>query len=70
MTNRQAFMLKLIKLSDEDFANLFTSEIVQFIYDAKCKDCKDQQGGQCLMDINALENCPVDLAEWLKQQAI
>ena len=40
MTNRQAFMCKLIQMSDEEFADLFRTEIVDYIYAAKCDDCK------------------------------
>ena len=33
MTNRQAFMCKLIQLSYEEFADLFRAGIFDFIYD-------------------------------------
>lgn len=70
MTNRQAFMCKLIQMSDEEFADLFRAGILDFIYDTMCKGCKGQNGGQCRMEKEALENCPVDLVDWLHQQAL
>ena len=69
MTNRQAFMCKLIQMSDEEFANLFKTEIVDFIYSAKCNDCKNENDGQCHIETEQLENCPVDLVDWLRKQA-
>ena len=69
MTNRQAFMCKLIQMSDEEFANLFKTEIVDFIYSAKCNDCKNENDGQCPIETEQLENCPVDLVDWLRKQA-
>lgn len=69
MTNRQAFMCKLIQMSDEEFANLFKTEIVDFIYSAKCNDCKNENDGQCRIETERLENCPVDLVDWLRKQA-
>lgn len=69
MTNRQAFMCKLIQMSDEEFANLFKTEIVDFIYSAKCNDCKSENDGQCRIETEQLENCPVDLVDWLRKQA-
>ncbi len=69
MTNRQAFMRKLDQMSDEEFANLFKSEIVDFIYAAKCEDCKKNNGGQCQIETELIDSCPVDLIDWLQKQA-
>ena len=69
MTNRQAFMCKLIQLSDEEFADLFRAGILDFIYDTMCKDCKEQNNGLCRMEDEDLENCPFDLVDWLRKQA-
>ena len=69
MTNRQAFMCKLIQMSDEEFANLFKTEIVDFIYSAKCDDCKKGNNEQCRIETEHLDGCPVDLVEWLHKQA-
>ena len=69
MTNRQAFMCKLIQMSDKEFAALFKTEIVDFIYTVKCDDCKSENGGQCRMNAEKLDSCPVDLVDWLRKQA-
>lgn len=69
MTNRQAFMCKLIQLSDEEFADLFRAGILDFIYDTMCVDCKKQNGGMCRMEDEDLENCPFDLVDWLRKKA-
>lgn len=70
MTNRQAFMSKLNQLNDEDFAVLLRAGILDCIYDTMCKDCKSQNYGKCRMEKETLENCPVDLVDWLHQQAL
>jgi hypothetical protein len=69
MTNRQAFMCKLIQMSDEEFANLFKTEIVDYIYAAKCDDCKKENSGQCRIETEQLDGCPIDLIDWLRKQA-
>jgi hypothetical protein len=56
-------------MSDEEFANLFKTEIADFIYAAKCDDCKSGNDGQCRIETEQLDNCPVDLIEWLRKQA-
>ncbi len=63
MPHRQAFMWKLIQMSDEEFANLFKTEIVDFIYAAKCDACKSENAGQCRKDTEQFDSCPVDLVD-------
>lgn len=70
MTNRQTLMRKLNQMSDEDFAALFRAGILDYIYVTMCKSCKVQNSGLCLMEKKALENCPIDLVDWLSQQAL
>ena len=43
--------------------------IADFIYAAKCDDCKKGNEGQCRIETEQLDNCPVDLIEWLRKQA-
>ena len=47
MTNRQMIMLKLIQLSDEDFADLMDDQITDLMNGGLCDICMAKHGGEC-----------------------
>lgn len=50
MTNRQMIMLKLIQLSDEEFAAFMDNEITVLMDGGLCQVCMEKHDGQCPMD--------------------
>ena len=50
MTNRQMIMLKLIQLSDEEFAEFMDNEITVLMEGGLCQICMEKHGGACPMD--------------------
>lgn len=51
MTNRQMIMLKLIQLSDEEFAAFMDNEITVLMDGGLCQVCMEKHDGQCPMDM-------------------
>ena len=68
MTNRQMVMVKLIQLSDEQFAELLVDEIGLLANDTLCKECREQNGGECITGKNSPVECQFDLVKWLQQK--
>ena len=69
MTNRQMIMLKLIQLSDEEFAEFMDNEITVLMDGGLCQACMEKHGGQCPMDTGEWKECKFDIVEWLQKQA-
>ena len=70
MTNRQMVMVKLIQLSDEQFAELLNDEIGRLTNGALCKECMEENNGECEAERNAsVQGCPFNLVEWLQKKA-
>ena len=69
MTNRQMIMLKLIQLTDEEFAEFMDNEITVLMDGGLCQVCMEKHGGQCPMDTGEWKECKFDMVEWLKKQA-
>ena len=68
MTNRQMIMLKLIQLSDEEFAEFMDNEITVLMDGGLCQFCMEKHGNQCPMDTGEWKECKFDMVEWLKKQ--
>lgn len=69
MTNRQMIMVKLIQLSDEEFAEFMDNEIAVLMEGGLCQLCMEKHSGKCPMDTGEWEDCKFDMVEWLKKQA-
>ncbi len=69
MTNRQMIMLKLIQLSDEEFAEFMDNEITVLMDGGLCQFCMEKHGNQCPMDTGEWKECKFDMVEWLQKQA-
>lgn len=68
MTNRQMIMLKLIQLSDEEFAEIMDEEITNLMEGSLCEICESKHGGECPMDTGEWEDCMFDMVEWLRKK--
>ena len=68
MTNRQMIMLKLIQLSDEDFAEFMEDQITGLMDGSLCEICEGKHGGECPMDTGEWEDCMFDMVEWLRKK--
>lgn len=70
MTNRQMIMVKLIQLSDEQFAQLLYDEKLSCLTnDLICRECGECNNHECLSE-NSINNCSqLNLVEWLQKQA-
>ena len=69
MTNRQMVMVKLIQLSDEQFAEMFNDEINSLAGGVICKECMEANHGECAAERDAAINgCPFDLVKWLRKK--
>ena len=60
MTNRQMIMLKLIQLSDEEFAAFMDNEITVLMDGGLCQVCMEKHDGQCPMDTSEWKDCKFD----------
>ena len=69
MTNRQMIMLKLIQLSDKEFAEFMDNEITVLMDGGRCQVCIEKHCGQCPMDTGEWKECKFDMVEWLQKQA-
>lgn len=69
MTNRQMVMVKLIQLSDEQFAELLNDNIGKLTGEAFCKECMEGNNGECPVEKDTAKGCPFDLVEWLQKKA-
>ncbi len=69
MTHRQLIMLKLIQLSDEDFADLMDDQITDLMNGGLCKICMASHSGECPEETGEWDGCQFDLVEWLQKQA-
>ena len=68
MTNRQMIMLKLIQLSDEEFAEIMDEEITNLMDGSLCEFCERKHGGECPIDTGEWDDCMFDLVEWLRKK--
>lgn len=66
MTNRDLIMVKLIQLSDKDFANLMDENISTLMGDELCKVCMAKHGGNCPNESGEWEGCRFDMVAWLR----
>lgn len=69
MTNRQMVMVKLIQLSDEQFAELLNDEIGDLLNDLLFKECKTSNNCECETPNDSMAGCDFDLVEWLRKPA-
>ncbi len=69
MTNRQMVMIKLIQMSDDEFAEFMNDEITDLMEGDLCKYCMEKHCGECPMETGEWEDCMFDMVEWLKKQA-
>ena len=69
MTNRQMIMVKLIQMSDDDFAELMDNEITTLAGKDLCAYCMACHQGKCPSDSGEWDYCNFDLVEWLQKQA-
>lgn len=69
MTNRQMIMLKLIQMSDNDFAELMDNEITTLVGKDLCQYCKACHKGECPTETGEWDQCHFNLVEWLQKQA-
>ena len=69
MTNRQLIMLKLIQLSDEEFAEFMDNEITVLMEGGLCQACMEKHGRLYPMDTGEWSECKFDMVEWLQKQA-
>ena len=69
MTNRQMIMVKLIQLSDEEFADMLNDQIGDLMDGKICQICMENNHGICDAERAMIEGCPFDLVAWLKKQA-
>ena len=69
MTNRQMIMLKLIQLTDEEFAEFMSDEIMDIMDWKSCDICIRQHDGACPMNNGEQGNCMFDMVEWLRKKA-
>lgn len=68
MTNRQMIMLKLIQLSDEEFAEIMDEEITNLMEGGLCKICERKHGDKCPMGTGEWDDCMFDMVEWLRKK--
>ena len=69
MTNRQMMMLKLIQLSDEEFAEFMSDEIMEDMDWKSCDSCINKHDGACPMKNGEQGNCIFEMVEWLRKKA-
>ena len=70
MTNREAILLKMSSMSNEDLANYLDGDIGDDISMLICHQCQCDHNGNCLMDMLRLEHCPKQISDWLQEQAV
>jgi len=68
MTNRQMIMLKLIQLSDEDFAEFMEDQITDLMDGSLCRICESRHNSECPMETGEWEDCMFDMVEWLRKK--
>lgn len=69
MTNRQMIMLKLIEMSDNEFAEFMNDEITDLMEGDLCKFCMEKHNAECPIETGEWDDCMFDMVEWLNKQA-
>ena len=66
MRNRDLIMVKLIQLSDQDFADLMDDNISTLMGDELCRVCMAKHDGNCPNETGEWEGCLFDMVAWLR----
>ncbi len=69
MTNREALMKKMEKMTDVELASYLDAYIEEDIFSAICSSCQSANHGICIMESKGLAHCPKTVSEWLGEQA-
>lgn len=69
MTNREALMKKMDKMTNDELASYLEGYIEEDISSAICSSCQLANHGVCIMEVNGLSGCPMSISQWLEKQA-
>ncbi len=69
MTNREALMKKMERMTDDELASYLDGTIEDDISFAICSSCQINNHGVCIMEVNELPSCPMSISQWLGKQA-
>ncbi len=69
MTNREALMKKMEKMTDVELASYLDGFIEEDISSAICSSCQSANHGVCIMEARGLAHCPKSVSEWMGEQA-
>ena len=69
MTNREKLMQQMTKMTANQLALYLSETVSSEINDRLCKQCLKAHGGQCIMEMQDLENCPRRISDWLQEEA-
>lgn len=68
MTNREALMKKMEKMTDVELASYLDGYIEEDISSAICSNCQSENHGTCIMEAKELAHCPMSVSQWLGKQ--
>ena len=63
MTNRDKLMQQMARMSANQLARYLSETVSSEVNDRLCKQCLKAHGGQCIMEMQDLENCPKKIAD-------